>query len=91
MRYLHPDTQVEYNQNILDEDEALSKAFSKLGMETKRVAWDDPNQDWLAVKDLVIRTPWNYFDQFSEFKPWLEKISNTTRLYNRAKTLFLEP
>lgn len=88
MRYLNPDKGLAYNRNILEEDEILHQAFAELGMKTKRIAWDEPSQDWSKVRHLIIRTPWNYFDEFDKFKPWLEKISETCNLYNPKEIVF---
>ncbi len=80
-RYLQDSTDV-YKHNVYKEDDYVVQALKDLGLNTERLAWDDPNFDWSSTKSVVFRTTWDYFDRFDEFSKWLESVSKQTRLIN---------
>ncbi len=81
-RYLHPEDQSEYVQNILLEDGLLQKAFEDLGLKSTRVDWADPDFDWESTRAAIFRTTWDYFDRFDEFKNWLNHVELKTEFIN---------
>ncbi len=77
-----------YFKNILYEDELLQNALREHGITSIRVDWADPDVDWSNFQCAVFRTTWDYFDRISEFRPWLEKASSQTRLYNKPSLIW---
>ena len=72
----------EYTQNVLTEDNYVKSALEKLNLKVGRFSWDDPSFDWSTTKYILFRTTWDYFDRYSEFSAWLNKVSKQTILLN---------
>ncbi|MBA6155057.1 hypothetical protein H3Z83_00765 [Tenacibaculum sp. S7007] len=81
-RYINPKEIDIYIQNVLDEDNYVKIALEKQGLKVGRLAWDDATFDWSSTKYILFRTTWDYFDRFSEFSVWLNKVSQQTILLN---------
>ncbi len=86
-RYLNPKINNEYNSNILLEDEILSEALSKEGIDSKRVIWSDPDIVWTNADYLLFRTTWDYFRRYSEFEKWLNVIKSKVPTINSLDTV----
>ena len=71
-RYVDPETRNDYINNVLLEDDIVLKALKKKGLRAVRKSWSDTDIDWAAVKILLFRTTWDYFDRFGEFKLAIE-------------------
>lgn len=71
-----------YLGNILKEDGLLQAALAELGITSVRADWADPNTDWSQFKLAVFRTTWDYFDRFTEFSAWLDRVQEQTALCN---------
>lgn len=71
-----------YNQNVSLEDQIVREALEKLGIQVERKSWSDPHFDWSSTKYILFRTTWDYFDRFTEFSEWLDKVSQLTTLLN---------
>lgn len=84
---LNPDTSLEYNRNVLLEDELLQQAFEREGLRVHRTNWDDPNMDWSTTQVALFRTTWDYFHRATEFKQWLESIAEQTCFINPVETI----
>ncbi len=69
------------------EEALLLKPLRERGLQVRRLAWDDPAQDWSRCRALLFRSTWDYFFRFQEFSPWLDKVANQTRLINSAALL----
>lgn len=81
-RYVNPKKVDSYIQNVLDEDNYVKKAIEKEGLKVNRLSWDDATFDWSTTKYILFRTTWDYFDRYSEFSDWLNKVSKQTTLLN---------
>lgn len=69
-------------ENILEEDRLLTKSLEKRGLKVTRTNWDNPAFNWADTKYVLFRTPWDYFNRYSEFAPWLESASKVTKFIN---------
>jgi glutathione synthase/RimK-type ligase-like ATP-grasp enzyme len=47
-----------------------------LGISHEIQVWSDPNVDWSQFSHILIKSPWDYFDFYSEFLIWIEKIKD---------------
>lgn len=74
-----------YLGNILRDDALLIEALARQGLSAVRVDWARDDVDWSAFRTAVLRTTWDYFDRFSEFMAWLERVEPLTRLCNSAE------
>lgn len=84
-RYENPSPEqlaTQYVANIIEEDRILAEALTTHGIESTRVSWSKPGVDWSAYDAVVVRTTWDYFERFEEFRPVLEAIDAATRLLN---------
>ncbi len=85
--YLASDINIPYIAQIHLEESLLVAGLAKHGLVAKRLAWDDPEQDWSQCRVLLFRTTWDYFHRYDEFAPWLQRVSAQTRLLNSAEIL----
>ncbi|MEO9513710.1 MAG: hypothetical protein ABJN84_10555 [Flavobacteriaceae bacterium] len=86
-RYINPKKSDSYIDNVLLEDELVSKALRKKGIHVIRKAWDDETFDWTTTKYGLFRATWDYFDRFPEFSNWLKSVSEKTQLINSKKLI----
>jgi glutathione synthase/RimK-type ligase-like ATP-grasp enzyme len=71
-----------YCKQVHQEDGLVVDALTKQGLRVTRKAWDDPHFDWPQARSLLFRTTWDYFDRYTEFAPWLDKVAKQTLLFN---------
>lgn len=64
------------------EDNLLREALERQGSKVERKSWSDPDFDWSQTRAVIFRTTWDYFDRFTEWQDWLERVSDQTRLIN---------
>ncbi|MFO0798690.1 MAG: hypothetical protein U0804_14555 [Gemmataceae bacterium] len=76
-----------YMGNILADDGLLQAALARRGLTSERVDWADPDVLWSRFRCAVFRTTWDYFDRFSEFSAWLDRVERQTRLCNHGPTV----
>lgn len=81
-RYYKPKKITPYIQNILDEANYLIKELEANHLSVERTYWDNPDYDWSQTRAVVFRTVWDYFERFSEFRQWLERVDKQTILIN---------
>ena len=86
-RYYNPIKIDKYIQNILDEDNYVLNAIENKGLKVVRLSWDDKNFDWSSTKYILFRTTWDYFERFSEFSSWLNRVSKQTKLLNSEEII----
>jgi glutathione synthase/RimK-type ligase-like ATP-grasp enzyme len=80
------DTPVDwYTGNILLEEGLVQRALQAHGLRTCRRAWSDSRYDWSGARSALFRSTWDYFDRFSQFAAWLDRVSQVTRLCNSAE------
>ncbi len=82
-RYVNPPEITPYIKNVLAEDRMLMDALEAKGLRVLKLSWDDENFDWNQTKYALFRTTWDYFNRFSEFKPWFDQT--------KTKTIFINP
>ncbi|MDW3194459.1 MAG: hypothetical protein R8G66_18930 [Cytophagales bacterium] len=87
-RYLDPVDPTPYDLDVLEDDQILMDACLQQGLNVDRKSWDDPEFDWSLTKTVIFRSTWDYFDRFSEFKQWLEKIKSLTEFINPQELVF---
>jgi glutathione synthase/RimK-type ligase-like ATP-grasp enzyme len=76
-----------YLGNILQEDQLLQAAFTRLGLTAVRVDWSLPQHDWSQYRCAVFRTTWDYFDRFEQFTGWLARVQQQCALCNPLSTI----
>lgn len=81
-KHAYPNKIDDYTKNVIREDAIVANALGKLGLNVIRLAWSDEHFDWSTTKAVLFRTTWDYFDDFSKFSNWLNKVSKQTVLIN---------
>ena len=81
-RYVNPSKIDPYIENVLKEDGLVIDGLEKLNLRTIKKDWNDTNFNWSSTKSAIFRSTWNYFDQFSDFRNWLELVKNQCYLLN---------
>ena len=81
-RYVNPKKIDPYIQNVLKEDRLVMDALEKLNLRTIKKDWNDTNFNWSSTKSAIFRSTWDYFDQFSNFRNWLELVKEQCYLIN---------
>lgn len=56
-----------------DEDEILLKILLDKGLEIERTVWNDPGVNWGLYDLVLLKSPWDYHEHFSDFNAWLNK------------------
>lgn len=86
-RYIAPTERNIYINNVLQEDQLVVDALNDLGINTIRLAWDNPDFDWSTTTYIIFRTTWDYYERYPEFSTWLETVSKKTTLLNSSNTI----
>ncbi|MEO8512126.1 MAG: hypothetical protein ABI543_01070 [Ignavibacteria bacterium] len=81
-KFLKAEPGDEFLENILEEDRILTQALEKHGLKVTRTIWDNPEFNWADTNYVLFRTPWDYFNRYSEFAPWLESAGKVTKFIN---------
>lgn len=81
------DEQDWYSRQVHQEDGLVLSALEQQGLKAARLNWDDQSFDWSQTRSVLFRTTWDYFDRYGEFAPWLERVSQQTRLFNSAELI----
>jgi glutathione synthase/RimK-type ligase-like ATP-grasp enzyme len=88
-----------YDTNTADENLVLSGILNEIGISHQIVAWSDPEVDWSSFSCLLIKSTWDYFDFYEEFKSWMKAMrelgvpvlnSLDTLEWNSSKRYLLE-
>lgn len=80
-RYLNPQPNNWYTENILEEEELIQNELKKLNIYSQRVAWDE-NVKLVGFQYALFRTTWNYFDELNSFLTFLKKSKSVVRFIN---------
>lgn len=56
------------------EDGVLTQYLSSKGLDLTPEVWDDPAVNWQQYDLALFKSPWDYFDKFSAFSAWLDRI-----------------
>ncbi|MFL2590111.1 MAG: RimK family alpha-L-glutamate ligase [Parvicellaceae bacterium] len=81
-RYVNPKKIDPYIQNVLKEDRLVMDGLEKLNLRTIKKDWNNTNFNWSSTKSAIFRSTWDYFDQFSNFRNWLELVKEQCYLIN---------
>ena len=81
-RYVNPSKIDPYIQNVLTEDGLVMEGLEKLNLKTIKKDWNDTNFNWSSTKSAIFRSTWDYFDQFSNFRNWLDIVKDQCYLIN---------
>jgi len=73
-----------YNRQIHREEGLLIDGLRAHGLRVARRTWSDPAFDWSSTRSAVLRSTWDYFHRFAEFRAWLQRVRGATRLINDA-------
>jgi glutathione synthase/RimK-type ligase-like ATP-grasp enzyme len=73
-----------YNRQIHREEALLVDGLRAHGLRVARRSWSDPAFDWSATRSAILRSTWDYFHRFAEFRVWLGRVRRVTRLINDA-------
>ena len=60
----------------------LAIAHAAHGFSAELVAWDDPTVDWDAPIPTILRSTWNYALDVVGFLSWIDRVSETSTLWN---------
>ncbi|MDN3203532.1 ATP-grasp domain-containing protein [Algoriphagus sediminis] len=63
-----------YDHNTADENQILAEILDELGIENELIPWSDKNADWSKFDFLLIKSTWDYFDHYEEFRSWLDHL-----------------
>jgi glutathione synthase/RimK-type ligase-like ATP-grasp enzyme len=75
-------------QSHLEEDFQLSKFLETKGWIVKIVAWNDLQIDWKQFDVVILKSPWDYHDNFDSFIPWLSHLDTAgIKILNPFKTI----
>ncbi|MEM8959874.1 MAG: hypothetical protein AAGD38_00210 [Acidobacteriota bacterium] len=64
------------------DEELLIEPLAALGWRVSWEVWNDPEVDWRRYDAVIIRTPWDYYQDSARFLAALETIDAATRLEN---------
>ena len=81
-RYVNPTKIDPYIENVLKEDGLVIDGLKKLNLKTIKKDWNDANFNWSFTKSAIFRSTWDYFDQFSNFRRWLDLVKEQCYLIN---------
>lgn len=84
-RFVAPTESSDYIDKVMLEDQLLQDALKERGVRSQRVEWSNPNADWSQYSHAVFRATWDYFIRWDEFSPWLDRVSQCTKLINSSQ------
>ena len=58
------------------EEQQLISLFAKHGIEARAEVWSDAAVDWRSYDVVVLRSTWDYFKRFPEFRRWLDTMKD---------------
>ncbi|WP_231491935.1 RimK family alpha-L-glutamate ligase [Pedobacter sp. Leaf170] len=68
---------------VESEDEKLLLFLKGKGLNIEMVIWNDKNINWENYELAILKSPWDYFDLYEEFKTWLNLLEEKNiRLLN---------
>lgn len=81
-KYLTAEKDNWFVNELLEDDRILAGALEKRGLKVTRTHWDNSGFNWAETGCVIFRTPWDYFNRYSEFAPWLENAAKVTKFIN---------
>lgn len=86
-RLVNPIEKDDFINNVLLEDEILSKALIERGISTERVDWANKDYDWERTAIILVRSTWDYHDKWNEFLSFLKEMKDKVKFINPIETL----
>lgn len=78
----------DYNNNAESEDQILAQLLDECQITHKFEIWSDGKVDWSQFSHILIKSPWDYFDRYDEFKVWCSSMVRTgIPVYNDINTI----
>jgi glutathione synthase/RimK-type ligase-like ATP-grasp enzyme len=75
-------------QSHLEEDLQLSTFLETKGLIVKRPVWNDLQIDWKQFDVVILKSPWDYHDNFDSFIRWLSDLDTAgIKVLNPYKTV----
>ena len=75
-------------QSHLEEDFQLSTFLETKGLIITRAAWNDLQIDWKQFDVVILKSPWDYHDNFDSFIRWLSDLDTAgIKVLNPFKTI----
>ncbi len=60
-----------FGPNVLLEDQLLAASLRARNIDSMRVSWSNPKVNWNDFDAILLRTPWDYFQQIGPFTDWI--------------------
>ncbi|WP_235062774.1 ATP-grasp domain-containing protein [Indibacter alkaliphilus] len=74
--------------SVADEDLVLEKILNELDLNFKFEIWSDKNVNWENYSLILLKSPWDYFDRYTEFLDWCRHIKDLgIPVYNSIDTV----
>lgn len=71
-----------------DEDTQLLDFLKQKNVDIEKVIWDDANVVWDKYQLVILKSPWDYHDNITEFLTWLDMLDDKhIPLLNSTKTI----
>ena len=67
----------DYNDNAESEDLILSQLLESHKIAFDFEIWSDPSVEWHKYTHVLIKSPWDYFDRYTEFQQWCSTMKST--------------
>lgn len=75
-------------QSHLEEDFQLSKFLETKGLIVTRAEWNDLQIDWKQFDVVILKSPWDYHDNFNSFILWISNLDKAgIKILNPFKTI----
>ncbi len=59
---------------IHPDDDHLANSLKRLSIEPTACVWNDPAIDWSRFDAVLMRTTWDYFQHYTAFRQWLDRL-----------------
>ncbi|MBD3166225.1 hypothetical protein GF324_06485, partial [bacterium] len=69
------------------DDQVLIERFRRQGVHAVWTVWNDPRVDWASYDLVVIRTPWDYTEQYGRFLEWVEAVEIFTPVFHPSHVI----
>lgn len=76
------------NGTIRDEDRDLFDFLTNKGVDLHREVWNDPAVNWTAYDAVILKSPWDYHENHTEFLEWMDTLTRRgIRAFNTAEVV----
>ena len=63
--------------DLYEEEREIVPRLQARGVDARAVVWSDASVEWASFDAVVIRSTWDYFERFEEFRAWLARIERS--------------